>query len=216
MLSGAFTTNTLTQTVAAAIDDGSSVVTSHPGDAAASVTLTAIDSSELMADAGGVAIAVAIGKGGGSAAVSVGAATSANTLKDTVNATIDSSTVTAGGGVSLTAKSQKNPNYTAAFRVDALAFGVAASVSGQAGTGTTIALDGAGSSATNTIDNTVLADITNTQKPMTATKVTAQGGGVSLTASDANRRRADSGAMPSRARDRRRKWRRGRGGAGRL
>ena len=92
---------------------------------------------------------------------SIGAAIANNTLNNTVTADIDSSTVTAGGDVSLTAQSQKKPGSTADYRVDALAFGVAGSGAGQAGDGITVALAGAGSSAKNTIDNDIEAYIRN-------------------------------------------------------
>ena len=191
-LSGAFSYNTLQQTVSANIKDNSSVAAAKQGNTLSGVTLTATDSSELKADAGGVAIAIAAKTGsGGTGSGSVGAAVANNTLSDTVNAAIDSSTVTASGAVSLTAKSQKRQGSTADFRVDALAFGVAASGAGQAGTGITIALAGAGSSATNTVDNSITAAITNTGG--TSTLVEADGGGVSLMARDDTSVRGDSG-----------------------
>ena len=191
-LSGAFSYNTLGQTIAASIQDGSSVTSTNQGAPPATSRLTATDSSELKADAGGVAIAIAARtSGGGTGSGSVGAAVANNTLSDTVNAAIDSSTVTASGAVSLTAKSQKRQGSTADYRVDALAFGVAASVAGQAGAGITIALAGAGSSATNTVDNSITAAITNSGG--TSTLVHANGGGVSLTASDDTSIRGDTG-----------------------
>ena len=67
---------------------------------------------------------------------------------------------------------------------------MAGSGSGSEGQDVTFALAGAGSSATNTIDNTIAASITN----CSGTKsVVANGGGVSLTASDDTSVRADSG-----------------------
>ena len=66
----------------------------------------------------------------------------------------------------------------------------AGSVSGQSGQGVTIALAGAGSTATNTIDNTIAASISNAGH---TNSVVANGGGVTLTASDGTTVRADSG-----------------------
>ena len=58
---------------------------SHVTANAGSVTLKAIDSSEVHADAGGVAIAIAASTGGGAAVSgSIGIALAFNTIKDAV------------------------------------------------------------------------------------------------------------------------------------
>src|SRR5262249_3904128 len=149
------TYNTVQETIEASIQDGSTV-TANGGD----VELTATDSSEIQADAGGVAISIAYAKQTGVAvAASIGAANANNTIKNSVSAFIDNATVTASRGVTLTAQSQKDPNSTAAYRINALAFGAAGSAAVASNSGVSLSLDGAGSSATNNIDDTIAAYI---------------------------------------------------------
>ena len=112
---GAGTLNTVNETIEAYIKDGSSVKTTNHGN----VTLTATDGTQVNADAGGVAIAIAIG-GEGNLAGSIGAAIAVNTVANTVHADIDGSLVTAGGGVSISAKSQANPDQTLTFEPSAV------------------------------------------------------------------------------------------------
>ncbi len=186
---GAGTINTLTQTIEASIKGGSSVTTTNSG----SVNLTADDYSSIYADAGGVAIAIAAGKGGGKAlSGSIGAAEALNSETDTVSADIDSSTVDADGGVSAMAQSALPTGSTAAYRIDAVAWGVAVSGSGSGSGGGSLsgALAGAGSGASNTVDDTTAAYINNCNNPY---YVHANGGALSLTASDDTSIRADSG-----------------------
>ncbi len=190
--SGAGTYSTVQQTIFASIQDGSSVTTTSSG----SVSVSATDSSSILADAGGVSISVAYGNGT-SVSGSVGAANANNTMEDTVTAFIDSSLVSAGGGITVQARSVKAPGSTASDRVDALAFGVAFSGALSTGNGASIALDGAGSSATNTIDNNISAYINNCNGLST---ISASGSGLSsgasalvVSASDDLSVRADSG-----------------------
>src|SRR5262249_46824093 len=81
---GVATINSIEETVAATISGGS-IITANPG----AVALHARDSSEIKADAGGVAIAIAASKGGGAAVSgSIGIALAFNTIKNTANAGI--------------------------------------------------------------------------------------------------------------------------------
>src|SRR5262249_52148376 len=100
---GAGTINTIKQTITASIQGGSDVTTGGQG----SVVVTATDATQITADAGGVAIAVAVGQGS-NVAGSIGAAIATNTVANTVKAFIDSSQVTAAGGVRLSAQTQAN------------------------------------------------------------------------------------------------------------
>ncbi len=186
---GAGTYSTIDETIEASIKGGSTVSTLD-GD----VNLTATDDSSILADSGGVSISVAYGKGTGkSLSGTIGAAFAGNTETSMVSAYIDSSTVNADGSVSLTAQSALPAGSTAAYRIDALAFGVAASGSGSnstTNTGFAGALAGAGSGASNTIDNAIAAYINNCTN---SDYVHANDGALSLTASDATSVRADSG-----------------------
>ncbi len=156
---GAGTINVLTQTIEASIKDGSSVTTTNFGQ----VNLTATDSSAIKADAGGVAIAIAGGKGGSTTGSgSIGAAVASDTETDMVNAYIDSSTVDAKGSISATAQSATPAGFTAPYRIDTLAFGVAVAGAGTgSGSGITGTLTGAGSGASNTVDDMIGAYINN-------------------------------------------------------
>ncbi len=188
---GAGTYTTLKQTILSSIQDASTVTTTLGGN----VTVTATDSSTILADAGGVSISLAYGEET-SVSGSIGAANANNTMNDTVKAFIDSSSVTASGGISVTAVAQETPGSSADYQIDALAFGVAAS--GSVSTEqSSIALDGAGSSALNTIDNVISAYINNCGG---ANEISAAGTGVSaadpaleVSASDQLTVRADSG-----------------------
>ena len=80
---GAGTVNTLTQKIEAYIADASSVTTTNLGN----VCLTATDGSQIAADAGGVAIAIAVGNGG-QGDLTIGASIATNTVANTVHADI--------------------------------------------------------------------------------------------------------------------------------
>jgi hypothetical protein len=160
---GAGTSNTIQNTVAAAVRGGSQVSATSGG-----VALTATDSAQIRTDAGGVSLGLAGGEGGG-ADITVGAAAATNTITDTVTATIDASTVTGSAGVVLTATTLK-------AAIEALTFGVAGGLAGGEGGG--VSLSGAGSGSGNTITNTVQAAITG------HSTVAAIHGPVALTAND--------------------------------
>lgn len=188
---GALTINGIALDLQSGIKNGSVVTTNNLGD----VTLKTTDASEILADAGAVAvaIAVALGTGGGaSASGSLGGAYAENSIANLVQAVIDSSTVHAAGDVSLTAVSAKRADSTSPYRIDALALGIAASVTVTSTPGLTGAFAGAGSVALNTIDNTVEAAI---RASGGARSVQATNGSVTLSASDDSSIRADTGGF---------------------
>ena len=156
-----------------------------------------------------MAIALAFTSGsstGADVSGSIGAAVAENTIANNVWAFIDSSDVDADGNVSITAKSEKSSSSTADYRISAIAFGVAATATADSSQGLTGALAGAGSSATNNVDNSILAYIANStgalreaaevvptgQNPTDFDGVEA-GGTLSLWASDDASIQADSG-----------------------
>ncbi|MFO0878369.1 MAG: hypothetical protein U0840_13595 [Gemmataceae bacterium] len=180
--------NTIKLEVEASILTNSTVTTIAGGQ----VSLTALDRSEILSDTGGISVAVAAGTSGGSVAAGVGGGVSLNTISNTVKATIDSSTVQAAGVLSLTARSQKDPTSTSKYRIDALAFGVAAAGSGSAGAGLSGAFAGAGAAAINKVDNAVEASIRGSGGTRS---VQALGGSVTVVASDDTSIRADAGGV---------------------
>ena len=108
---GAGATNEIGLTVEASVKNASDVK-STGGD----VSLTALDNSTIEADAGGVAVSIALLGKGLQAAVSVGAAIATNTIGNDVHAFIDNSTVGAAAGqVDLTAKSSSDVEKTIDF-----------------------------------------------------------------------------------------------------
>ncbi|MBD2412394.1 hypothetical protein FACHB389_10860 [Nostoc calcicola FACHB-389] len=171
---GSSSNNTISNTIEASINNSNNV-TADSG----SVTLSAIDTSTINADAGGVAVALAGGSSGGTA-VSVGAAIATNTIDNTTKATIDKSTVNASTGVNLTATSTAD--------IDALA--VAGSLSGAGGSGGGLSGSGAGSQTTNTISNNIEASIQDT-----ANVTVTNPGNVTLTATDDSTIVADAGGV---------------------
>jgi len=171
--------NTVTKLVEAAIRSGSSVTTTGTGEVTRDVTLTAADSSTIVADAGGVAIAIAGGQGGG-VSVSAGVSVAINDIANTIRASIDGATVTSAGDVVLSA--------TSTAVIDALTIAGGGSFAGGKGGG--VAISGAGSGSGNTIDNTVEATICSG-----STVETPGGGAVKLTAVDNSTITADAGGV---------------------
>ncbi len=103
---GSFTFNNIKSDVIATIRDNSSVTTTGTN----SVTVTSLDHSTIQAFAGGFAIAAGFSGGDGSsgAALAVGASVAENKIEDNtpgvgVEATIDDSTVSAGGNIDVEA-----------------------------------------------------------------------------------------------------------------
>ncbi|WP_392533892.1 DUF4347 domain-containing protein [Nostoc sp. C117] len=170
---GSQTTNTISNTIEASIQDTANVTVTNPGN----VKLTATDDSTIVADAGGVAIAISAGSGG-AGSLAIGASLANNTIDNTVEAYVDNSTVTTAGNVELSATSTAD--------VDVLALAGAGSVAAS-GSGS-VALAGAGVGSYNTIDNTIAASIRNS-----STVTTTNNGTVKLTATDTSIITANAG-----------------------
>ena len=143
---GAGSDNKVNNTVESLVQGGSQVTTDG------TMTLSATDESEIKADAGGAAIALAGGQAGG-VGVSVGAAAATNEIGNTIRASIRESAVDATGKVDVSAASSAD--------IDVLALGVAGALSGGLGGG--VALAGAGAGSGNKITNTIEALLTNSE-----------------------------------------------------
>jgi hypothetical protein len=174
---GAYSKNTITNTVEAYIQNGSSVTTTSGGN----VTLTATDHATITADGGGVSLAAGLGAAG-AAAGSLGVAQAIDSITDTVKAFVDNSAVTAASAVSLSA------NETAT--IDSFTLGGAVAVGAGAAGGGGVA--GAGAGSTNTISNTVLAYVSSSSG---TNGLTASGGSVTLSAADSASIAATSGGV---------------------
>ena len=185
---GVGTENVITQTITASVI-GDSVVTATTGKA----TLHATDSSEIHADAGGVAVAIAVSANNGTAASgSVGLAIALNTIKSDVLAYVDDSTLT-GKSVELAARSERAPSSSSDYRIDALALSVAGAGSASTrGSGLAGAFAGAGSGARNRLDGTIHAYVKDS---LGTQGITATGGEVTIVASDDSSIRADTGGF---------------------
>ena len=162
-LAGAGSGNTIADDVEAYAQDGATL-TAQDGN----VSLLASDSPTITANGGGVAISGGIGTGG--VGVSLGVGFAINTITDTVKAYVDTAQVTAAGAVSLAALE--------AAQISGLTIGGAVAVAGGGG-GVGVAV--AGSTTIDTVQDDVEAYIRNSNG---TNGVTAQGGGVSLSASD--------------------------------
>ncbi len=171
---GAGSGNTIADTVEASIQDGSSVTTSAGGN----VNLSALDEPTITANAGGVGIAGGAASESG-VSVSLGVAVAINSVADPVKAFISGSTVSAAGTVSLSASETAN--------IQALTIGGAIGVAGGGGSSVGVAAAGAGSG--NTITDDIEAGITG------GSDVTAQGGGISISATDNSMIVANAGGV---------------------
>ncbi|HEY7759786.1 MAG TPA: hypothetical protein VIA64_10275 [Burkholderiales bacterium] len=138
---------------------------------AGSVSLTATDTSGIIADASGTGFTLALGQGL-TAAISIGFAISANEIGNETRAVIDDSDVDTTGDVILSASSTST--------IDALAVGVAVAVSGSGGVAG--GASGAGANTENSIASTVEALIRNSEE-ISEQGVTA-GQSVGLSATD--------------------------------
>nr|WP_293778378.1 DUF4347 domain-containing protein [uncultured Oxalicibacterium sp.] len=174
-LAGAGSGNTVKNKARARFLNGSDVKTITSGN----IALTASDTSEIRANAGGVGIAVG-GAGAAGVGVSMGVAFANNKITNGVEASIDSSTVAAAGTLSLSATS----NAT----IEALSIGGAVAASGGGAAGVSVAAAGSGSY--NEILNTVSASIKNSN----GTK-SVSASGISLSASDSSTIRAYGGGL---------------------
>jgi len=174
---GATSTNDIYNTIEAVIRNvpadanGDPLVTSG-----GNVSLDATDASDILGNAGGGSLGVSVGQSfAGSVAIGVALAT--NTISNDVQAQIDNATVDSGGSVSLSADSTATINSVTAV----VSISAAVSANGS------LAGVGDGAHSTNNIGGTVEAAILN------SSSVTADGGGVSLTATDDATITADSG-----------------------
>jgi len=170
---GAGSGNTVTNTITAAIQNGSTVTTTSSGD----VKLSATDNPSIIADGGGLSVALGFG-GAAGVGVSLGVGAAVNTITDTTCAFVDASTVNAASAVSL--KSMETGSILA------ITYGGTVSAAGGGVGGVSVGIAGAYSS--NTIKNRVQADVAN--KGI----VTASGGTVSISASDDSTVTADGGS----------------------
>ncbi len=145
-LSGAGTgvENKIDNTIQAFINNDSTVESKNSG----AINLTATDSSTVVADAGGFAVAVAIGSGY-SGGVTAGVAIAENIINNTVRAYIDNSKVTVDGDLTLDA--------TATSTIDNLT--MAGAVSVAASESAALSASGAGTSTINEVTNTIEAYI---------------------------------------------------------
>ncbi len=156
----AMSVNTINNTTHAEVD-GSQVTLD-----AGSVTVEASDASSIDADSGSAAIAVAVGVAAVGLSVALGAGLSVNNVGNDVEATIDGSTVSSTGGVSVEA--------TSTTSITAFSFGIAGAVAGGAGGGGALAGAGSGSGAF----------IGNTTKALISDSTVDAGGDVTVTATD--------------------------------
>ncbi len=149
---GAGAGNTTKAIVEALVRDGTSIATASGGD----VTLDASNSAKMRVKAGSLALAAAVNHGAGISLAGAGAFGD-NEISDITRAAIDSATVSSGGSVSVTARS--NEETTGLNQeIDATVIGLAGALAGGEGGG--VSFTGAGSVALNTITTSVQADIT--------------------------------------------------------
>jgi hypothetical protein len=167
---GVGTANTVKQTIAATVAD-SALVATH-----GQARLHATDSAQITADAGAVAVAIALSASGTALSGSVGVAVALNTIEDQVWATLDDSTLTALS-VDVKAESKRDASLPAGDQIAALALTISAAGAGSASS-TAGALAGAGVAAVNRIDNDIHAGIGSSTVNVTGA------GGVALTAQD--------------------------------
>ncbi|MBD2520359.1 hypothetical protein H6G93_36565, partial [Nostoc sp. FACHB-973] len=185
---GAGVTNSIDNTITATIQNGSNVSTSNNSD----ISLTATDNSDIISDAGGIAIALAFGSSSFNA--SVGASVGTNKIGKEeghfIKAYIDNSTVTADGNLSISA--------TSTATIDALAF--SGSAAGSGGSGAGLNFTGTAAISNNDIAATIQAKIANVSGAMNAItntpkSVTTKNGFIKLTALDSSNITADAGGM---------------------
>jgi hypothetical protein len=167
---GAGSSNTITATVQALVEDSAAVTTTHGGD----VNLSATNGANIVAGAGGIALAGAVG-GSTGVAVSVGAALALNDLAITTAANIQGATVHSAGDVGLLATDNS--------KITAVAVGVAGSLASGSEVG--VAIGGAGSGVGNAITNTTQAQIADSNQDGSGTRSSVTSGGdVGLKATD--------------------------------
>ena len=161
---GAYAANTLSETIETHIASGSDVTTT--AGSGGDITLTSTESTKLIrADAFGLAAAYAAATAAATTvAGAVGVAIAENKVNNTVKAYIDASKALADAGITLDAGASPD--------VRSLGLGVAATLA--RGTGLTGSLAGAGSAATNSVDDTIRPTSATATGP-TASRPTAAG-----------------------------------------
>ncbi len=143
---GAGSLNKVTSTVSASITDS----VAH---AAGDVSVTALDASCIDVDVIGAAIGVAVTTSGSAGALSVGVSIARNEIDNTVDASIDNSTVTTSAGGSI--------EVTVVEDATIAATSVAASIDVGIGKKTSLALSGGGAEATNVVLTKANASVTD-------------------------------------------------------
>src|SRR5262249_42737563 len=141
-------------------------------------SISTLDLSSILADAGGLALAISFGeKADAGAIVSVGIAVALNTISNTDEAFIDRALVSGQSGVAVTSPSDAP--------IDAVTLAGALDVHINVGDGLGLDLTGAGAGAKNVITNTVSAYITDSA-PSTGRGVRAPGGDIQVAADDSS------------------------------
>ena len=175
-LAGAGSGNTVRDDTEAYVSAGSQV-TADTG----AVTITSTDTSTVVANGGGVGIAVGGSASGNGVGVTVGISAAMNDVENQVLAYVDGSTVNApAGGITLSA--------TETATIMALTIGGALAAGGSGG-GNGVGVGGAGAGSGNTIKDHVLAYVQN------GSTLTAGAGDVTLAATDRAAITADGGGV---------------------
>ncbi|MBL8873812.1 MAG: hypothetical protein JNK90_28815, partial [Planctomycetaceae bacterium] len=154
---------------------------------AVNVRVSALDQSSILADAGGVGIAAALGAGN-SGALGIGAGIALNQIGGRTTAIIENSQIQATGNVSVT--STVNPP-SGSKSIEALAIAGAASVGISTGTGQAGALAGAAAITVNEIHRNVIAEILDSE----VVTISTTQGDVVVVAADHSTINADAGGV---------------------
>ncbi len=160
------------------IDTTAEIVGGSATAAGGDVAVGAADMSTINAAVGAAAISVAAGQGGGTAAA-IGAAIAVNEISGDIAARIDGADVAASGGVTVSAASE----------ADIFALTVSAAAGGGGGQSGGLAITGAGAGSGNIITGDTTAEIVG------GADVDANGGDLSVTASNASEIIAAAGAV---------------------
>ena len=171
---GAVTLNTVSGTIVAEINQGQ--VTSQ---GLGGLTISATDSSQITADAGGMSLSF-LDTGGSSANIAVGAGVAVNGISRTIEASSSGAALDATSGpVSITAASTSS--------ITTWAVGIAGTISGGGGGGAAFA--GAGSGAGASVTNNIWATLTGgtvvsagslTVSATDAAQINTQAGGLAI------------------------------------
>ncbi|MEL0096610.1 MAG: hypothetical protein VW875_12265, partial [Planctomycetaceae bacterium] len=144
-----------------------------------SLTVEAINRSTIIADAGGVAVAIHHSKTGAGGSMSIGASVTENNINATTNAFVEEASVVSAGDIQIYAKTSPN--------IDSLA--IAGSLAAGGSTAGGLALSGAGSGSYNTIE------LINNAEVKSAAQLTTTAGGVTVRAEGTPVIDSDSGGV---------------------